>query len=604
VAIDTRINVPWIPQEGLSSQILAAIQAANEEHYRNQQIALQQRAQPSEIAQREANTADLQQQAEIRRQQLDLQKRSFDIANTPIEQLSPEDQARYGAGSPAAPATETPSNGAAPGGTFPTGSLKTGNISTASQAIGPLPLGDAGTVSGALKANLSPSDFPSSADYLRAVAAQRNGNGAQAATAPATTARQDAVTPIVPNFRKVTQTGQFQFDHPDSDYKINPKWSPLRNQIEQTISDLHLQGDDATQLRTAMRMAQVNWPDPKAQGEYINTAIKNILDRRAEDGRSAKATSLPSDVPGVNVVTYTDRNGNVLHQVAEMDKTSDFTETDPNNPLNRRTYKVDSMGRPVDPKAAASTLNAELLPTVSVHTGPAVNPATGELIPNSMVTTTSQTQKVLPGQSAASVAARSTPARTVGASGAGVPGSVPNLTPAEYNKRNDSFTKDFVEPLVKLEKTNTQMQQILADTNKTGAEKVVGLFDAIGISAEPMKGNGFRVNNAVIDEHSGARSIWETIAQKANKIVGSGGPVTDQQLKDYADLITNSRVEAYTQAANQYRGQFGDNAVLRFLPRGNSKVIDPGTAQIFYNVYGQDPKEARQQAIRFGWKVQ
>jgi hypothetical protein len=43
----------------------------------------------------------------------------------------------------------------------------------------------------------------------------------------------------------------------------------------------------------------------------------------------------------------------------------------------------------------------------------------------------------------------------------------------------------------------------------------------------------------------------------------------------------------------QYRGQFGDNAVLRFLPRGNSKVIDPGTAQIFYNVYGQDPKEAR-----------
>jgi hypothetical protein len=40
--VDTRINVPFIPQEGITSQILNAMQLANEHHQQQQQLAIQQ----------------------------------------------------------------------------------------------------------------------------------------------------------------------------------------------------------------------------------------------------------------------------------------------------------------------------------------------------------------------------------------------------------------------------------------------------------------------------------------------------------------------------------------------------------------------------------
>lgn len=53
---NVNFNVPFNPQEGITQQILTAIQLANEHHVQNQQLALQQQAQPSEIALREAQT--------------------------------------------------------------------------------------------------------------------------------------------------------------------------------------------------------------------------------------------------------------------------------------------------------------------------------------------------------------------------------------------------------------------------------------------------------------------------------------------------------------------------------------------------------------------
>lgn len=67
--VETRINVPFVPQEGITNSILQAIQLANESHVQSQklaqsqqQIGLQQQAQPSEIAQRTAQTANVQAQ--------------------------------------------------------------------------------------------------------------------------------------------------------------------------------------------------------------------------------------------------------------------------------------------------------------------------------------------------------------------------------------------------------------------------------------------------------------------------------------------------------------------------------------------------------------
>jgi hypothetical protein len=62
--VDTRINIPFNPQEGITSQILSAIQLANEQHRSQQQTNIQQQQVnqqgaliPSDIAQKQAATA-------------------------------------------------------------------------------------------------------------------------------------------------------------------------------------------------------------------------------------------------------------------------------------------------------------------------------------------------------------------------------------------------------------------------------------------------------------------------------------------------------------------------------------------------------------------
>ena len=64
--VDTRIQIPFLPQTGITEQILAAVQLANEHQRMQQQAAfqqgqlgLQQQAQPSEIALRQAQTGQL-----------------------------------------------------------------------------------------------------------------------------------------------------------------------------------------------------------------------------------------------------------------------------------------------------------------------------------------------------------------------------------------------------------------------------------------------------------------------------------------------------------------------------------------------------------------
>lgn len=71
--VNSNINVPFIPQEGVTSQILQAMTLANEHWNQQQQLALQQQAQPSDInykqaltAQAKANTALMQMQQTFR----------------------------------------------------------------------------------------------------------------------------------------------------------------------------------------------------------------------------------------------------------------------------------------------------------------------------------------------------------------------------------------------------------------------------------------------------------------------------------------------------------------------------------------------------------
>ena len=116
---ETRINVPFIPQEGITSQILAAIQLANETHARQQQLALQggqlgleqqrvgmeQAGQPSLIAQREAQTGLLGAQTAEAQQNVQMQKTMLQMRQREMEYV-------FGAGGGGGQPTGEP--GAAP----------------------------------------------------------------------------------------------------------------------------------------------------------------------------------------------------------------------------------------------------------------------------------------------------------------------------------------------------------------------------------------------------------------------------------------------------------------------------------------------------------
>lgn len=178
----------------------------------------------------------------------------------------------------------------------------------------------------------------------------------------------------------------------------------------------------------------------------------------------------------------------------------------------------------------------------------------------------------------------------------------------EYNKVKDSFKKD-ADNLAKTEGTFNQFNDVLNDINAgkdiSGAASVVALFNAIGISAEPLQGKGFRINNNTVEEHANARGLGESLNAKLLKLK-NGDVITPQQIKDYAQIAMRSRHDAYVNKINEARAQGINPSFL--LPRGNGKKIDSNTASIFYDTAaGANPQEkaqnARNAAAQMGWNL-
>jgi hypothetical protein len=172
----------------------------------------------------------------------------------------------------------------------------------------------------------------------------------------------------------------------------------------------------------------------------------------------------------------------------------------------------------------------------------------------------------------------------------GTPIGGPGIDRKEYNKRYDTFSKDYVMPLNRLKKTDMEFNRILNSSKMTGAEKVTALLSAVGISGEPLQGKGFRINQAVITEHAGARNIWESAVQRANQLLGTGGPITEKQVRDYESIARGVVHDAYVAAGAESIRQ-GLNP--DFLPKGNGKMPDQETARIYLDIAGGDRASAQ-----------
>ena len=114
----------------------------------------------------------------------------------------------------------------------------------------------------------------------------------------------------------------------------------------------------------------------------------------------------------------------------------------------------------------------------------------------------------------------------------------------EYNKRQNALKKNLDET-TKMDGTYQQFGSILNDINAgkdlTGAQSVVALFNAIGISATPLAGKGFRINNNTVEEHANARGLGQSLYQKFLGLK-EGDVITPQQIKDYASIAAETRV--------------------------------------------------------------
>lgn len=174
----------------------------------------------------------------------------------------------------------------------------------------------------------------------------------------------------------------------------------------------------------------------------------------------------------------------------------------------------------------------------------------------------------------------------------------------EYNKRADSFKKN-IDQIAQTEGTYQQFSEILNDINSgkdlTGAQSVVALFNAIGISAEPLRGKGMRVNNTTVEHHENARSFGQDLYQKWLSLK-NGDIITPQQVKDYATIASQVRTNQYVNLINQMHADgVKADPVVKML-RGNDRVADDGTVKIFIAASGGDPAKGAALAHSMGWK--
>jgi hypothetical protein len=190
-------------------------------------------------------------------------------------------------------------------------------------------------------------------------------------------------------------------------------------------------------------------------------------------------------------------------------------------------------------------------------------------------------------------------------------GNQSQLSEKEFNKRYDQFSQSKQnKDLQVLQGSYQQFQDIIKDIDgdpakgippkdMTGAQSVVGLFNAIGISATPLAGKGFRINNVTVDEHAQARGITEAMKQKGLK-AEVGDIITPKQLKDYAGIAKQVYENAYVNAANEQRRAMG---YIDALPQGNGQPLDPEglTHRIYLRAANGDANKAAAAERAQGW---
>lgn len=178
-------------------------------------------------------------------------------------------------------------------------------------------------------------------------------------------------------------------------------------------------------------------------------------------------------------------------------------------------------------------------------------------------------------------------------------------TQKDLSKVTDAYNKDYAKDLNQLDQTSSQLKDIISNAEKTGklpgADAVVGVFDAVGLSSAPLKGRGFRLTGEVIGHHvEGTRNAWQNAALKLQRLTpeGTGQIVSLKQLQDYERIMDQTHHDAYVGAAND---AINRGIGVQNVPRGNGKPADNNTIDIFLTLSKGDAAKASRLLKQYDW---
>lgn len=179
----------------------------------------------------------------------------------------------------------------------------------------------------------------------------------------------------------------------------------------------------------------------------------------------------------------------------------------------------------------------------------------------------------------------------------------PGENPKAIQDKQKVFNAKYVEPLAPLVKSDMEFNRILSAGDKmTPADKVTGLLQAVGISFDPLKGKGARLNNDIIQEHAGARDIYQGALQKIDSLrPGGGGPITPKQVQDYATIARGVIHDAYVYSAHEAQRQ---NLPVDFLPKASkpNEVAPDDVLRIYFDAANGDHPKALAALSKAGFK--